>query len=222
MKNVFDAFVVSCDPRDSYAWLTIGKCRIASRLWPGIKKGQRVAVSIRPEDVVLCLENPGPVSARNLLPGHVQSTEFVRDGIEVHLAVGLPLIALLTRKSARDLKIRKGAPVYALFKATAVMPASPVGLRIRVAPVGKNGLIEPARMDLLRAVEREGSLWKAAKALDINYRTAWIWAKEMNRDWGAPLLHRLNGGKGGGGTSLTPEGRAVLREARDLEGTYTG
>jgi len=217
MKNVFDAVVRSCERRDSYAWLGIDRCRIAARLWPGIKKGQRIAVSIRPEDVVLCLAPPGPVSARNLLPGHVRSTTFVRDGIEANLNVGMPLVALLTRKSAAELGIRKGKPIFALFKATAVMPAPPVDLRFRVAPMGKKGMIDPSRMDLLRAVEREGSVWKAAKALGINYRTAWLWAKEINRDWGAPLLDRLNGGKGGGGTALTPEGRAVLLEALEKE-----
>lgn len=217
MKNVFDAVVRSCERRDSHAWLGIGRCRIAARLWPGIRKGQRIAMSIRPEDVVLCLGHPGPVSARNILPGHVRSTTFVRDGIEANLDVGMPLVALLTRKSAGELGLRRGAPIFALFKATAVLPASPLGLRFRVAPMGKKGVIDPSRMDLLRAVEREGSVWKAAKVLGINYRTAWLWAKEINRDWGAPLLDRLNGGKGGGGTALTPEGRSLLLEALEME-----
>jgi molybdenum-dependent DNA-binding transcriptional regulator ModE len=34
-----------------------------------------------------------------------------------------------------------------------------------------------------------------------------------------PLLDRLHGGKGGG-TTLTPEGRSVLRKADEIERAY--
>ena len=217
MRNVYEARVESCEPRDSYAWLRIDRCRLAARMWPGIARGGKARVSIRPEDVVLCIGHPGQTSARNVLPGHVRSTRFVREGIEVAVDVGIPLVALITRRGAVELGIRKGTALYALVKATAVVPELDVRMRFRVSPVGEKGLIEPSRMDLLRAVDRDGSLSHAAKTLGITYRTAWMWAKEINRAWGKPLLDRLYGGRGGGGTVLTPEGRAVLREAAEIE-----
>lgn len=221
MRNVYEVSVESCDRKDSYAWLKVKRCRLAARMWPGIAKGRKVRVSIRPEDVVLCIGHPGQTSARNILPGHVRSTRFVREGIEVEMDVGIPLVALLTRKGALELGIRKGVALFALVKATAVVPELDVRMRIRVSPVGERGLIEPARMDLLRAVDREGSLWKAAKTVGITYRTAWLWAKEINQAWGKPLLDRLHGGRGGGGTSLTPEGRVVLRETAAIEQAHS-
>lgn len=217
MKNAFDATVESCDRKDSHAWIRLGRGRVAVRLWPGIRKGESVRVSIRPEDVVLCLGHPGRVSARNVLPGHVRSVRFVRDGAEVEVDVGFPLHAAVTRRAVSDLGLRRGTAVFALIKATALAPELDLRPRVRVAPVGRKGRIDPSRIDLLRAIEREGSLWKAAKAASMSYRTAWLWAREMNRAWGTPLLDRSHGGKGGGGTVLTPEGRVLLRRTAEME-----
>ena len=217
MKNVFDASVSSCQQSDSHAWLKVGRARLAARLWPGIKKGTKVRISIRPEDVVLCDGHPGRTSARNILPGHVRSIDFVREGAELALDVGFPLTALLTRRGMKELGLKRGSAIYALVKATAVVPEVSLRVKIRVALQGAHGLVDVSRMDLLRAVEREGSLSKGAKRMGITYRTAWSWAREMNRAWGRPLLDRSHGGKGGGGTTLTVEGRAALREAAAIE-----
>lgn len=217
MKNGFDAFVASCERRDSHAWLRVGRGRLAARMWPGIRTGQKVRVAVRPADVVLCAGHPGTTSARNVLPVHVRRVAFVREGVEAELDAGFPLVALVTRRAARDLGLRKGQGIYALVKASAVVPALETSAPVRVSLVGPGGRIDPDRIDLLRALDREGSLGKAALALGLAYRTAWLWAREMNRRWGRPLLDRMHGGRGGGGTALTPEGRAVLRKAGRIE-----
>ncbi|MGH7152220.1 MAG: TOBE domain-containing protein [Planctomycetota bacterium] len=218
MKNVLEATVEACDRKDSHAWLRLGRGRVAVRLWPGIRKGAAVRVSIRPEDVVLCLGHPGRVSARNVLPGHVRSARYVPGGAEVEVDVGFRLSAAVTRKALTELGLRRGTAVYALIKATAIAPELEVRPRFRVAPVGERGRIDPPRIDFLRAVDREGSLSRAAKAVGITYRSAWGWAREVNRAWGRPLLDRTQGGKGGGGTILTPEGHALLRRVAEVEG----
>jgi len=218
MKNIFDAVVESWSRRDSHAWLRIGGSRLAARIWPGMAKGERVRVTIRPEDIVLCTTHPGPTSARNVLPGHVRRTTFVPDGVDVELDVGFRLVALVTRKAARELELRRGSGTYALVKATAVVPWADAPARgIRVSLVGPYGMLDPGKIDLLRSVEREGSLARAVRPLGISYRTAWIWATEMNRAWGRPLLDRTHGGKGGGGTVVTPEGRGVIRTVTEIE-----
>ena len=221
MRNAFHAVVESCDRRDSFAWLRLGRGRLAARLWPGIRKGQRVRVAIRPEDVVLCSAPPGRTSARNLLPGHVRRTRYAPEGLEVELDVGFPLAALVTRRSGKDLGLRRAASVFALVKATAIQPMVNVTAGIRVSLVGRAGLIDLARIDLLRAVNREGTLWRAARALRLSYPTAWRWARIMNRNWGKLLLARTQGGRGGGGTTLTPQGYAVLRRVSEIEGAHS-
>lgn len=221
MKNLFEAVVDSCERSDSHAWLRLGRGRLAAQMWPGIRVGQKVKVRIRPADVVLCSGHPGTTSARNVLPGHVSRTTYVREGVEAELEVGFPLVALVTRRAATDLGLRKGRAIYALVKATAVVPEVEAAAAIRVSLVGLKGTIDPEMIDLLRAVEREGSLWKAARTLGMAYRTAWLWAREMNKAWGRPLLDRVHGGKGGGGTTLTPEGRAALRKSSEIEKAHS-
>lgn len=212
MKNEFDAVVETCDRRDSHAWLRIGRARLAARFWPGIARGRRVRVFVRAEDVVLCAGHPGPTSARNVLPGHVGRVRRLPDGVEVTVNVGFPLVALVTRRSARDLRIRRGAALYALLKATAVTPVVTAAAKFRVSLRGARGWIDPAKIDLLRAVDREGSLSRAAAVTGVSYRTAWLWSREIHRAWGEALLHRS-----ADGTRLTPAGLALLRTAGSLE-----
>jgi molybdate transport repressor ModE-like protein/molybdopterin-binding protein len=215
--NHFSVIVDSCDPRDSHAWLSLGRTKIAARRWDGIKRGQKIGVQIRPEDVLLCEGHPGRVSARNVLPGHVKSVRFVPGGIRVDLDVGFPLSAVVTRAAAKDLRIRRGTALFAIIKAVVVMPELPVEAKFRVSLVGRGRMITPEKIDFMKAIEREGSLSAAAKVYGITYRTSWIWAKEINESWRSPLIARTHGGKGGGGTTLTPEGRSILGFAAKIE-----
>ena len=68
----------------------------------------------------------------------------------------------------------------------------------------------PGIATLLRTVEQTGSLQKAAEAMGMAYSKAWKMIKEIERLWGFPLTYRDIGGKNGGGSVLTPEGRFLL------------
>lgn len=217
MINVLDVVVESCDTRDSHAWLKVGRTRIASRIWEGMKPGAAAKVRIRAEDIVVCTGHPGRVSARNVLPGHVRSVRFVEGGVAVVLDVGFRVTALVTRAAAKELRLRKGTALYAIVKATVVEPDEVLAVRYRVSLVGAHGVLAHDKIDFLRAVRSTGSLTAAARELGIMYRTAWLWAQAANRVWGRSLVARRQGGKGGGGSALTPQGLSVLRLAADLE-----
>ncbi len=214
--NVYDVRVLSCDA-GSHAWLSIGRSRIAARAWPGIAPGERSTVSIRPEDVVLCADPPGRVSARNVLPGHVTSLKESPEGVYVTVAVGFPLTALVTRAAVEELRLRRGAAVFAIAKATAVVPHVEVQPRLAVSVVGANGAIESRQIAFLRVLESRGSMMSAAREFGISYRTAWLWVQQSNRAWGRRLVERVHGGRGGGGAALTAEGRAILRRVAEAE-----
>jgi molybdate transport system regulatory protein len=209
--------VESCDRRDSHAWLKLGRARLAAQMWPGIRIGQKLAVRIRPEDVVLCAGHPGRISARNILPGHVQSIRSSVGGAYVTVDVGFPLISLVTRAAIQELRIHRGSPIFALVKATVIHPETEVRLRVRVSLEGDRGAIDPERLDFLRELDQSGSISAAGRELGISYRTAWMWVQAINRAWGRPLVRQIHGGHGGGGTSLTPEGQAAVRFATELE-----
>jgi molybdate transport repressor ModE-like protein/molybdopterin-binding protein len=217
MTNEYDATVESCDGKSSYAWLSVGASRLAARRWVGMTRGEKLRIRIRPEDVILSRTPPGRISARNVFPGHTLGVRTAPEGAYVTLDLGFPLTAIVTPEAVRELEIRRGVPVFAILKASAVAPVVGGRTEARISFVGKRGLLDARKMDFLRTLSHTGSLSAGARALGISYRTAWMRAQAINRAWGSPLISRELGGLGGGGTSLSPEGRALLERARKLE-----
>lgn len=78
--------------------------------------------------------------------------------------------------------------------------------------------IAPGRATLLERIARYGSITKAAKSMEMSYRHAWLLVDDMNRKASSPLVERVAGGKGGGGTKLTKEGKRVLEKFEWLQG----
>jgi molybdate transport system regulatory protein len=73
------------------------------------------------------------------------------------------------------------------------------------------------RIGLLEAIDRFGSITRAAREVGISYKTAWDAVDAMNNAAERPLVLRSAGGVGGGGTLLTEEGRETVRLYRVLE-----
>jgi len=69
------------------------------------------------------------------------------------------------------------------------------------------------RIELLLCIEATGSITKAAKMMKMSYRAAWDSVDIMNNLSDHPLVARVKGGKGGGGTVLT-------KYAKELVETY--
>jgi len=73
------------------------------------------------------------------------------------------------------------------------------------------------RRSLLEAIERTGSINRAAMALRISYRKAWGYITAMEQRLGIKLVERHVGGRHGGGTVLTEDARAFLHRYEQLE-----
>jgi molybdate transport system regulatory protein len=73
------------------------------------------------------------------------------------------------------------------------------------------------RINLLEKIDELGSITRAAKAVGISYKTAWDVINMINNLADKPLVDRLTGGKGGGGTSLTAEGKKVITQFRTIQ-----
>ena len=69
----------------------------------------------------------------------------------------------------------------------------------------------PGTHGLLRHVEETGSLQTAARLMRMSYSKAWHLLRETEEHLGLVLVERHVGGVAGGGTSLTPAGRDLLR-----------
>ncbi|QGU32257.1 TOBE domain-containing protein [Thermochromatium tepidum] len=75
------------------------------------------------------------------------------------------------------------------------------------------------RIDLLRRINETGSIARAAKSLGLSYKQAWDAVDAMNNLSPEPLVRRQVGGRHGGGTELTEEGRRLIAvyEAAETE-----
>lgn len=73
------------------------------------------------------------------------------------------------------------------------------------------------RIALLEKIDECGSINKAAKLVGVSYKTAWDSINAMNRLSEKPLFIRTAGGKSGGGTILTEEGKELVRKYRLIQ-----
>jgi molybdate transport system regulatory protein len=80
-----------------------------------------------------------------------------------------------------------------------------------------HGSIGPGKADLLEAVAGTGSIAAAGRALGLSYRRTRDMIDTLNACWRIPLVETVKGGRAGGGTTLTPAGRTVLKRYRALQ-----
>lgn len=89
------------------------------------------------------------------------------------------------------------------------------GLSLRIdLPKGRVG---PGKIALLEAIDREGSISAAGRALGMSYRRAWELVDALNKVVAMPVVATSPGGSHGGGAQLTDAGRALVVNYRLIE-----
>uniref|UniRef100_A0A832A8L1 LysR family transcriptional regulator n=1 Tax=Desulfacinum infernum TaxID=35837 RepID=A0A832A8L1_9BACT len=73
------------------------------------------------------------------------------------------------------------------------------------------------RLRILEAVERSGSIVRAAKELGMSYSAVWGKIHATEQRLGRPILEKKIGGPKGGGSALTPFAKQLLERFRTLE-----
>jgi molybdate transport system regulatory protein len=91
-----------------------------------------------------------------------------------------------------------------------------IRITARVMAKGE-GAFGPGKAALLEKISTEGSISKAAKAMDMSYSRAWQLVDSMNNSFRKPLVEPKTGGKKGGGASITKAGEEVLALYRRME-----
>lgn len=92
-------------------------------------------------------------------------------------------------------------------------PSGALSLRIDLA----QGRIGPGKISLLEAIDREGSISAAGRALGMSYKRAWDLVDALNRILGTPVVATSPGGYRGGGAVLTDAGRNLVADYRAIE-----
>ena len=83
--------------------------------------------------------------------------------------------------------------------------------------VGGENFGGSGRIGLLAKIAECGSISQAAKSIKMSYKAAWDAIDSMNNLSGQPLVERVSGGKGGGGTRLTQRGEQLVESFKIIE-----
>jgi len=76
---------------------------------------------------------------------------------------------------------------------------------------------------ILEQIEKEESISKAAKKLDMSYRYVWSYLQKIEKTIGEPIVETYRGGRsGGGGAKLTRLGKSLLGKYKHAETRMSG
>ena len=75
---------------------------------------------------------------------------------------------------------------------------------------GGRHLLEKNALELLRGIDRLGSITRAAKEVGISYKTAWDLIDRLNNLSSKPLVAASTGGRHGGGCTLSDYGKRIV------------
>lgn len=83
--------------------------------------------------------------------------------------------------------------------------------------IGDKISIGPGKINLLKEIASTHSIAAAARVLKMPYKRAWLLIDSLNQGFGSPVVETSAGGKGGGRTTLTPLGLAIIERYLALE-----
>lgn len=76
------------------------------------------------------------------------------------------------------------------------------------------------KWQLLKAIEETGSLKSAMERLDLTYRKTWDNLRRIEQTLGFPVVESTRGGAEGGTSTLTPEGKILVRAFEKFQENY--
>jgi molybdate transport repressor ModE-like protein len=95
--------------------------------------------------------------------------------------------------------------------------AAAVHTKIKLTLCKEERYFGPGICELLEKIDETGSIQAAARQMNMSYTKAWKILNRAEKEMNCQLTIRLNGGKSGGSSSLTREGREAVTAFRELE-----
>ncbi len=116
--NILRLEIARHEKEKGITWLTLGAGQELAAPLTDRAPGSRASVGIFADEVILCLEKPRGLSARNVLQASVR--EAVESGPDTMVSLKLgqahTLIAHVTHAAAAELSLTQGREIYAIIK----------------------------------------------------------------------------------------------------------
>ena len=122
LENLLDVTVSGRGPGDSLVAAALGD----STLWipavpPHVGDGDVISVAIRAGDIIVAVDRPRGISARNILEGRIQSVHRIGGAVMLYADVGAPLLVEITPEALESLELREGQEVFLVIKSNSIM-----------------------------------------------------------------------------------------------------
>ena len=122
LENLLDAEIVEHGPEVSLTGAKIED----TLLWipavpPHIKTGDTISIAIRAGDIIVAVDRPDRISARNILKGRVQGIHSVGSNVLLYADVGMSLLVEITSEALDALELREGQEVYLVIKSNSIV-----------------------------------------------------------------------------------------------------
>jgi len=123
-ENVLTGIVRECNVRTDTICISEEEESVTIRVpATGLGVGEKALCSIASDDLILSLQEPAGLSARNCLPGKVEAIFDSGSRLLSRVAIlgaGADMIVELTQDAVDDLKLAAGSDVYIIFKTNSV------------------------------------------------------------------------------------------------------
>ena len=122
VENLLDAEVVDPVEGNGLTGARVGD----ALLWvpgipPGVGRGDTISVAIRAGDIIVAVDRPERISARNILRGRVEGIYRVDGAVLLYADVGTTLLAEITPEALDSLELREGQEVYLVIKSSSIV-----------------------------------------------------------------------------------------------------
>ncbi len=95
--------------------------------------------------------------------------------------------------------------------------ANTLSCRTRLVLSKEEDFFGPEVYELLKAIDETGSIQAAAARMHISYTKGWKMVNQVEKEMGLLFLNRLSGGKNGGSSEITGEGRLFMERYHAME-----
>ena len=130
LENLLDVEVVEHESGNSLTGARIGD----TALWiPGVPlhigTGDTISIAIRASDIIVAVDCPWRISARNILKGRIQGIHQVENSVLLYADVGAPstslrtdlLLVEITLEALDALELREGQEVFLVIKSSSIV-----------------------------------------------------------------------------------------------------
>ena len=120
LENLLEAEVLSEPGEDGLAVVRVGDERLfVHQVYRS--PGEVVMVSIRAGDIILTMDVPSRMSARNVVAATIEEVHVLDSRVLVYVDVGTRMVVEVTSGALRELGLRRGQRVYLVIKTNSIL-----------------------------------------------------------------------------------------------------